>query len=303
MTIWIVANPKAGSGRAIRTAERLAKELPDAEVRFTESAGDATRLCRDAVSANIEVVVAVGGDGTIHECVTGLVFDSQGNRHTRAPKLSLCPAGTGGDFRKTFRIRDSVPQTAARLSDGEVRKIDVGCVRYTTSEGFLQTTFVNALSFGLGGLTDQLVERGPKWMGGRAAFLLGGVRANLLYRPIPLQITLDGEEIETAPYSNVAVCNGEYFGGGMHIAPGADPADGYFDVVTMEMSKFATLTLAADIYRGTHLRRKGVHRHRCRKLTAHATREGECLIDVDGEPLGHLPLEIELLPGAVELLV
>jgi diacylglycerol kinase (ATP) len=303
MTLWIVANPKAGSGRATRTAERLAKELPDAEVRLTESTGDATRLCRDAVAANVDVVVAVGGDGTIHECVTGLILDAQGNRNARAPRLALCPAGTGGDFRKTFHIKDSVPQAVARLAEGEVKKVDVGRVRYTTDSGLMHTTFVNALSFGLGGLTDQLVERGPKWIGGRAAFLLGGLRANLLYQPIPLQITLDGVPLETAPYSNVAVCNGEYFGGGMHIAPGADPADGYFDVVTMEMSKLATMTLATDIYRGTHLRRTGVHRHRCRKLTAQATREGECLIDVDGEPLGCLPLEIELLPGAIELLV
>lgn len=303
MSVWIVANPKAGSGRAERAAELLAKELPDAEVHFTQSSGDGTRLGREAVAANVDVVVAVGGDGTIHECVTGLVFDADGQRTRRVPKLALCPAGTGGDFRKTFGIKDSVPQALARLAAGEVRQIDVGSIRVTTNKGPLHTTFVNALSFGLGGLVDQLVESGPKWIGGRAAFLLGGLRANLIYQPIPLEISLDGVPIETAPYSNVAVCNGEYFGGGMHIAPGADPSDGYFDVVTMEMSKFATMTLSTDIYRGTHLHRKGVHRHRCRKLVAQTTREGECLVDVDGEPLGQLPLEIELLPGALELLV
>lgn len=303
MTVWIIVNPGAGSGRAKRAAERLAQDLPDAEVHATECAGDGIRLAREAAKAHAEVVLAVGGDGTIHECVTGLVLDDQGQRTTSAPRLSLCPAGTGGDFRKTFNIKDSIPQAIARLSSPNLRSVDVGRVTYTTAEGTATTTFVNALSFGLGGLVDRLVESGPKWMGGRAAFLMGGLRANLLYQPIPLEITLDGVPIETAPYSNVAVCNGQFFGGGMHIAPGADPSDGYFDVITMELSKFATMTLTKDIYRGTHLRRSGVHRHRCRQILARATREGECLIDVDGEPLGTLPLQIELLPGALELLV
>lgn len=303
MTVWIVANPKAGSGRAKRVAEALARQLPDAEVHFTQCAGDAARICREATAARAQVVVAVGGDGTIHECVTGLILDEQGQRTTDAPRLSLCPAGTGGDFRKTFDIKDSVPQAVARLSSPCVRKVDVGRVKYTTAEGTASTVFVNALSFGLGGLVDRLVERGPKWLGGRAAFLMGGLRANLLYHPIPLQITLDGVPLETAPYSNVAVCNGQFFGGGMHIAPFAEPSDGYFDVITMELSKFATMTLTKDIYRGTHLARQGVKQHRCRHLVARTTREGECLIDVDGEPLGTLPLELELIPGALELLV
>lgn len=302
MTVWIVVNPSAGSGRAKRMAERLKKDLPDAEVHSTECAGDGIRIAREAAKARAEVVLAVGGDGTIHECVTGLVLDEHGQQTASAPRLALCPAGTGGDFRKTFNIKDSIPQVIARLSSPNVRKVDVGRVTYTTSHGPSTTAFVNALSFGLGGLVDRLVESGPKWLGGRAAFLLGGLRANLLYRPIPLEISLDGVPIETAPYSNVAVCNGQFFGGGMHIAPGADPSDGYFDVITMELSKFATMTLTKDIYRGTHLKRNGVQRHRCRQLVARATSEGECLIDVDGEPLGTLPLEVELLPGALELL-
>ncbi len=302
MTEWIIANPKAGSGRARRVAQSLSSQLPNAEIHWTERPGDGTRIAREARTNGAKLVVAVGGDGTIHECVTGLVLDEKGSVVPLPPRLALCPAGTGGDFRKTFGIKDSIDQAVSRIAMPEMRRIDVGKVSYATTEGSRVSAFINALSFGLGGLTDRLVEQGPKWLGGRAAFFIGAVRANLAYDPLPIELSLDGKLVETAPYSNVAVCNGQFVGGGMHIAPPADPSDGFFDVITMELSKLETMTLTSDIYRGTHLRRERIHHHRCRHLVARTTRKGTCLIDVDGEQLGELPLEIELLPGALELL-
>jgi YegS/Rv2252/BmrU family lipid kinase len=300
---WLVVNPTAGSGRARRSAQELASRLPDARLLETEGPGDAVRIARQAREEGVGVLVAVGGDGTIQQCVAGLCLDSSGAQAASDTVFSVLPAGTGGDFRKTFGWNNSVDQAEARLRAPEISRIDVGRVSYQATEARETTAFANILTFGLGGLTDRLVESGPKWIGGRAAFFIGAVRATLVHQPVPIELRLDGKVVETASFSNVAVCNARFAGGGMEFAPEADPRDGLFDVVTFEMSKIQTLSLSGSIYRGAHLSKAGVRHYRCRHIEARTTRPGESLLDVDGEQPGALPLEIDLLPGALHLLV
>lgn len=299
MTTWIILNPKAGSGRAERAGLALEAGLPDARLVRTQGPEDAIQLARQARRAGAQTVVPVGGDGTVSQCVTGLCLEEDGSRAQQVPSLALLPSGTGGDFRRTFSFSDSVEQAITRLRSPRPRQVDVGIFQTGLRP---PRAFINVLSFGLGGLTDLFVEQGPKWMGGRTVYLWGALRATLVHQPVPIELTLDGDAAMVAPYSNVAVCNGRYFGGGMKICPDADPSDGWLDVVTMELSKAKTLSLTTHIYRGTHLAVVGVEHHRCRKIEAKATRAAQCLIDADGEQLGHLPLRAELLPRALSLL-
>lgn len=300
---WVVLNPKAGSGRARAQGARLAERMHDAVVVATNGPGDATRICREAVEQGIDQVVAVGGDGTLQQCVTGLCLDEHGQSRKSPVALALLPAGTGGDYRRTFDLKDSVDQLATIIESHQPIAVDVGLIDYTRNGAPTRAAFLNVLSFGLGGLVDQIVDRGPKWLGGRAAFFLGAVQATLVHRPVPLSIKIDGQTLETAPYSNVAVCIGKYFGGGMRIAPDAAPDDGLFDIVTMELSKMETLGLSTHIYRGTHFNQSGVKLHRGAVLEASTARTEPCLIDADGEQIGSLPLRLECLQGALPLLV
>lgn len=303
METWIIVNPTAGSGRALKAGRALEERLPGARLIKTDTAGHAARIAREAQAAGVGTVVAVGGDGTIHECATGLALDEFGRAKAPTTNLAVLPAGTGGDCRKTFGWSESVDEAATRIADPNVLMVDVGRVEYRTSNEVAAAAFINVLSFGIGGLTDQIVEKGPKWLGGRAAFFLGALRATMIHQPVPIELSIDGSIVEVAPFSNVAICNGRYFGGGMKIAPNADPADGLFDIVTMEMGPFQTTTLAASIYRGKHLSRKGVRHYQGRVLEARPTRPEQSLVDVDGEQLGELPLRAEVLPGHLRLLV
>ena len=298
VNVRILVNPKAGAGRAAEKGRQLQKLL-GAELKTSQSSNDLEKLARQARYDAVDVVVAVGGDGTISQCTSGLVLE-KGKLATNQTRLALVPAGTGGDFRRSYSIDHSLDAVATRIEAGTTRKIDVGLLRAGAASERC-STFVNVLSFGLGGLTDRFVEGGPKWLGGRAAFFLAALRANAVYAPAPIELALDEVVVETAPYSNVAVCNGQFFGGGMQIAPMADPHDGYFDVVTMELSKLKTLSLAARIYQGTHLEIPGVRHFRCKTVRARATRAAQILIDSDGEQLGSLPLCAELLPAALSL--
>lgn len=319
MSTWVVFNPTAGSGRGARAAESMEKARRDIVVRATSRAAGAIEVCREARRAGAERLVVIGGDGTISQAAQGLCLEEDGSRATGAlPPLCIFPAGTGGDYRRTFELAPGLEACLARL-DGTPRLVDVGLASFVgkpSGSGAPRTpteddasprrttaAFVNVLSFGVGGLTDRIVERGPKWLGGRASFFLGAFAATLSYAPVPIELELDGVPIGASLYRNVAVCLGRYFGGGMRIAPDAEPSDGLFDVVTIAGTVGQTLALTTDIYRGTHGTRDFVRSYRCRRLRARPLRASEVLIDADGEQPGCLPLDVELLPKALPLLI
>lgn len=302
MRTWVIANPKAGSGRALSAAQELIRLLPEAELRETSGPGSATAICRQATIDEVETVVAVGGDGTLQECVTGLCLDDTGTTRQASVRLAFLPAGTGGDYRRSFGLSGSLSEATRRIRSPELTRVSVGLLDYASSDGQRQrAVFANVLSFGLGGLTDRLVERGPKWLGGRASFFLGALSATLLHHPVAVTLTVDGRQLPTAAYSNVAVCLGRYFGGGMQIAPNASPEADTFCVVTMELSKPATLGLMRHIYQGKHCGLQGIEVHYARHIGACSVQGHRCLLDADGEQLGHLDLEARVLPGHVEL--
>jgi diacylglycerol kinase family enzyme len=140
-------------------------------------------------------------------------------------------------------------------------------------------------------------------MGGKAAFFLGTLRAMLVYKDPAVRVIVDGRPWLEAPIFNVALANGRYFGGGMMIAPDADPSDGLLDVVALhDMTRLQSVALAQHIYKGAHLGLPGVSTTRAKVVEAAPLARGnEVLIDMDGETPGKLPLRAELAPGALRL--
>ncbi len=283
-------------------ARAFVQAVPGAQLVETQGPGGATSIARQAHDENVNVLVPVGGDGTLQQVAAGLCLDEQGHSRTTSTHLLILPAGTGGDYRRSFSLTESVDHAVTRLSEPRPRQVDVGRLEYHDRGEAKVTAFINVLSFGLGGLTDRIVDTSPKWLGGKATYLVAALRATLVHQPTTVELWLDGQLIETAPFSNVAICLGQYFGGGMKIAPQADPSDGLFDVVTMELNKARTLGLSAHIYRGTHLSQNGVRHYRATQLRARAARPEASLVDADGEPMGSLPLQVDMLKGALTLL-
>jgi diacylglycerol kinase (ATP) len=300
--IWVLVNPRAGSGRSVASGRAFVHHVPHAELVATRTADDAVNIARQAVNEGVDVIVAVGGDGTLQQCVSGLCLNESGVARPSPTAMLILPAGTGGDYRRSFSMTESIDHALTRLDQPKKLLVDVGHLKYQAGQERHSAAFINVVSFGLGGLTDRLVETSPKWLGGKATYLLGALRATLVHQPIAVELWIDDQLVETAPFSNVAICLGQYFGGGMKIAPHADPSDGMLDIITMELSKWRTVSLAGSIYQGTHLTQEGVKCYRGKKVEARAVRARECLVDADGESMGSLPLEVELIPGALTLL-
>jgi diacylglycerol kinase (ATP) len=304
----VILNPAAASGGAARKKAGIVRALTVAgsapEVVHTEGPGDAGRLVREARRDGVECVVIVGGDGTLNDASQGYL--NEDGTVASGPDLALIPSGTGGDFRRTFGLSDSVEEAAQRLLSAQPRPLDLGILSVTSHEGTLvRRAFINITSFGIGGLTDRIVNSSPKWMGGKAAFFLGTLRAMLVYKNAAVRVRVDGKVCLEAPILNVALANGRYFGGGMLIAPDADPSDGLLEVVALhDLSRVQGIALAQHIYKGSHLGQPGVTVARGKRVEAEPlVASQEVLVDMDGETPGRLPLSAELAPGALRLRV
>lgn len=303
----VVVNPMAGGGKARSRLPELADALHALDAQFevaeTASPGHATELVREALRGGAPGVAVVGGDGTLNEAVNGF-FDDRGEPIAPDAWLAPLPCGTGGDFRRTLGLDRRPRAMAARVMSADPHPIDVGLLRFRHRDGRpMLRFFLNITSFGIGGLVDELVNDGPKWMGGSGAFLLASVRAGARYRNQHVRIMIDGHPPRETAVLNIAVANGQYFGGGMHVAPRARIDDGLFDVVGIENLSFvAQARLMPRIYRGTHLGRPGVTWTRARSVEAEPVDPGEIvLLDVDGEAPGRLPATFELREAALRL--
>jgi YegS/Rv2252/BmrU family lipid kinase len=305
----VIVNPQSQGGRLGKRwadlADTIGRLFPFDEA-VTQSAGDATRLAREALKAGAERVVAIGGDGTINEVVNGF-FDDTGAPVAPNASFALIPYGTGGDFRRTMNIPQELGAAAAIIKANHKKKIDIGKLQLTTKNGGTQLRmFANIASFGVSGVVDRLVnESGKKF--GRFSFAVATARATLSYKNQRVQLIFDGniaDRVETT-INTVAVANGRYFGGAMKVAPNAEVDDGLFDVVSMGDLGFGDLLKSGRrLYQGTHLSMDKVTSRRARIVEAEPVDpNGVVELDVDGESPGQLPARFEIIPGALWMVV
>ncbi len=304
--IVFIVNPRSANGATLRRFERVrgrfAQELGDIEVKLTERPRHASELSRAAVDGGARAVISVGGDGTNNEVVNGF-FDDEGHGVGDGTcAFGVVTSGTGGDFRRTFSWSTEPLDDLARLKRFQTRKIDVG--RVVFADGAART-FVNIASFGMSGEVVDVVNHSSKALGAKLSFMLGSVRTMIGHKPQAVRITLDDGESWQDDVTLVAVANGQYFGGGMWIAPEAKVDDGQFDCVAVSGGGLGFwLREGLKVYGGKHIGLPGVRVSRCKKVRAEPLHAGErVLVEIDGEQPGVLPATFEILPGALPLLV
>ncbi len=304
---FFVVNPRSANGathgRFAAMLPLLRQAWPSMDFAWTAAPLDAVRLTQDAIRAGADVIVACGGDGTLNEVVTGIHQWVKASNSAPAPHLAILPSGTGGDFRRTFDLPRAAGDFIAGLRAEHVRRVDMGELTFRNHQGDVQERpFVNVASMGLSGLVVHYVNRSSKALGGRWSFMVGSLRASLSYRNVDMTVTVDDRVVHQGPTVVVAIANGRYFGGGMQIAPGAEPDDGWLDIVVIgDLSRLGMWSLARAIYSGRHLTRKGVTAHRGRNVTVTSTTPAK--IDCDGEQIGQLPVQARILPRHLTLLV
>lgn len=304
MRALAIVNPRSRGGATARRWPALEAKLRAAlgplEVEATRGPRDAERIAREGVRAGVELLIVAGGDGTLSETAAGLLGAGLG----RYAEIAPLPLGTGGDFVRGLGLPADVDAALARIAAGGARRLDAGRITFHDRRGAPATTwFLNIASAGVSGLVTELVNRAPKALGGRASFLIGTLRAIARWRPAPVRLRVDGALVHEGPIELVAVANGSYFGGGMHVAPDARPDDGAFDVVWIRgASRGRLVRNLPRLYDGSHLALPEVSVRRGASVEIEPLGDGaEVCIEVDGEPIGRLPARFELLPGALAL--
>jgi YegS/Rv2252/BmrU family lipid kinase len=303
----VIVNPRSAGGKTgrawPRTAALLAARLGPLETRFTERPGHATVLTRELLEQGCDRILAAGGDGTIHEVANGFLRDDQPVRPGAA--LGILPLGTGGDFRRTLGFPRNLDQAVGALAISQPLCIDVGKAVFCGRDGSRQTRyFVNLLSFGMGGEVAARSRNILSPLGGTAAFLYASAAALVGYRRRQVRLTLDGasEPLSFGIY-NIAVGNGRFHGGGMQACPTAILNDGVFEISVIQyMSVPQVLRDFRVLYSDNIYQHPKVLHLRASTLRAETEDQAPVRIEVDGEPLGVLPIEISVLPQRLPVL-
>lgn len=291
MRVTLIANPAAGTAQDREPLAEVRRQWQAAghavEMRETAAHGDAERFAHEAATAGADIVVAVGGDGTLNEVVNGVASVEGGL--TRCA-IGLLPAGTGNDFARSLGIEAPAAAVAA-LTAGHERSVDL------VSLG--DRVFLNASAGGFTAETSANVTSGLKQAVGALAYLIGGARAVLEYEPVGVRVEADGRVIETE-LQLFAVCNGAYIGGGHQLAPTAQPDDGVMEVcIVRASSTLDFLALLPRLSSGEHVDDGDVAYFRTREVTLTFARAIK--INTDGEVLEASRCHYVMRPGAVRM--
>jgi diacylglycerol kinase (ATP) len=291
-----IVNPAAGGGR--KGAEALIGDVkaahPGADIQFavTERAGHATFLARELASAGYDPIVAVGGDGTVHEVANGLLEYSGS-----IPTLGVIPVGTGNDFARSVGIPTRFAEAVAVAVGG------AGVARAIDAARCNDRYFIGVAGAGLDARVASAVNGAPRWMKlGAMPFVWYALREIVRKRSVELVIELDRDTVRRQRSLLVSVSNCRFSGGGMQFSPDAEPDDGLLDVcIVGNASRIDLVRLLPRVFSGGHVGHPAVELQRAARVTISGP--ADVMAQSDGELIGGLPLVISVVPRALRVLV
>ena len=293
-----IVNPRAGGGAAGRRWQRVAgmveERLGAVEVCFTESPGHATLLADKLAAAGFDPVIAAGGDGTLNEVANGILSGAHEVR------VGVLPLASGGDFARTMGLT-GLPHAVEVLAAGRARPVDAVLARFSRRGNIVERFFVNAASIGLGAEVAQSMGGWCRVLPRSARYLAVAVQKVAVSRGHHVRLWLDGVKTAGCRVITIALANGRYQGGGILIAPEARLDDGALDVTLVEYLGLAELARNVNLlYSGAIYSHAKVRHWRAARVRAEAASEAP--LELDGEPVGTLPLEVEVRPQALRLI-
>lgn len=289
MRMILVANPRSGRGDGHSVVEVLRARLEAAghqcEVRRTDPTMNGTVIARET-AGNADVLVVLGGDGSLFEVVNGIM------ETPHRPRLAQIPVGTGNSFIKDLGI-NTVEDGLAAILGGKVRAVDLG--RFTSTSGTYY--FINLLGAGFVARVARLAGR-FRFLGA-FSYTLAVLLLLVPLKARRLEIVADGvTSVRDALF--VEVCNSRKTGGDMIIAPDAEVDDGLFNIIIAKaMNRRQVLALFPQIFKGTHVHSPLVESFTCRSISARFDTIEP--VSPDGEQTGGTPLTAEIVPKALEL--
>jgi diacylglycerol kinase (ATP) len=267
------------------------------EIFETQWAGHAVALAAQATKDGIPVILAAGGDGTLHQVINGV----RQNTSNPPPVVGLIPLGTGNDFARTCGLYPDAIQLSSLLERNQPKPVDLGKLTCRDSQGNTATRFfVNACSIGMGPAVVQRLAKSNRTLGPTLTYWKAITATFLTHRP--QEITAQAGEWQWKGKIRVlAVANGRSFGNALFIAPDARVDDGHLDLfIAGELRLWKFLLYQQALKTPKKIQDDHIHYH---PLPAIALRSnGVCPIETEGELAGYLPADIEVIPRAIQFL-
>ncbi len=302
--IFFVVNPHAANGETGRQwpliQAKARERLGPFRAQLTAGTDDATRITRQALQDGAELIVCIGGDGTLNEVVNGFM-DEKGPIRPEAV-LGFVPNGTGCDFVRTVPIPADLDSALNTIRAGHTRTLDLGRLRFADHRGGTGLRyFHNIASFGMGGEVVDRVNRTSKALGPFVSFMWGTLVSLMHYHAKRVRLKVDDYFDREVAIWHVAVGNGRYHGGGMLVAPDALVDDGLFHItIVSDMTLPRVFTHLPKLYNGKIKTIRQVST--VVGKTVSATSSDRVLLDVDGEQPGFLPATIDIAPAAIRMI-
>lgn len=287
-TILFIINPKSGTDKKLYVRQIIGKKIDvckfSYQVRYTEYAGHAEVLAREAVEKGTDIVVAVGGDGTVNEVARALI-------HTQTA-LGIIPCGSGNGLARHLQLPMDPEGAIQMINEACIKSLDYGmmnnlpffCTCGMGFDAFVSMKFANSGKRGL------------------LSYIENTLRETLTYKPDTYTLTLDDQQIEQRAFV-IACANASQYGNNAFIAPAATMSDGLMDITVLEpFSAIEAPQLALQLFNGTLTTNSRVKTFKARK--AHIKRLSKAPVHVDGDPLlTDTEIDVEIHPKGILMVV
>lgn len=304
---YIIVNPKAGSNKCKEDWPKIKALLEqsrfDFEYAVTEYQCHAIELVQDAVEKGFRNFISVGGDGTLNEVINGIFLKHQ----NIAPEIKIgdITVGTGNDWGRTHKMPTDYAEMVDVIKAGNLFKHDIGKAKYRFGNENESRYFINIAGMGFDAMVAKKVnvlkEKGYR---GLMVYMYSLLSSLIRFKPTRLIIYSKGKMIysDTTFLASFGIC--KYNGGGMMLLPDAIPDDGLFDItVIRKVSRLKVLTNIKNVFDGSFVKIKEVERFQGRSFSVISDPPNKLSLETDGESLGNSPLDFEVLPKALQMIV
>ena len=304
---FVVVNPKAGSNKCKRDWPEIKQLLNDNNFDFqfvlTEFPRHAIELVQQAIEKGYRKFISVGGDGTLNEVINGIFMNHQ--NLLSEIKLGVVTVGTGNDWSRTHNIPESYKETVNIIKSDNLFKHDVGKAKYHYGNENESRYFINIAGMGFDAMVAKRVnvlkKRGYR---GLFVYMISLLSSLIQFKSTKLEIYTDNKKIysDSSFLVSIGICR--YNGGGMMLLPDAIPDDGLFDLtVIRKVTRLKVLANIKNVFDGSFVKIKEVERFQAKSFTIIADPPHTLNIETDGESLGNSPLDFEIVPRAINMIV
>lgn len=301
ITSWfLIVNPNSGTQNFENSWNEIQQVLKDRQIdysfAFTQQSKDEINLVDRAVSEGFRKIISVGGDGTLHHVVNGILRQ----RYIKSSeiKLAVIPLGTGNDWIKTYDIPNSIEKSIDIIKEENHNFQDVGLIQFENSK---EEYFMNVAGIGYDGYVVSKLNSLKRF--GSIAYLLSGLQGLLFYKKSKYQITLKNKTIEEKCLMILfGIC--QYSGGGMQMIKEPNPSDGLLNITVAKNFSFLDLIVnLPKLYNGKIVDHKKVENYKVKSLEIQELSSKKSFIEADGELIGTGSLKASIIPKAIQVIV